>query len=234
MQPRIYTYKITFEEVPYYYYGVHKERKYNETYWGSPITNKWCWEFYTPKKQILEVFEYSDEGRMEAHNVEQRLIKPFYNTDKWCLNANCAGMISLEVARKIGTKLYEERRGVHSFTVEERRQIGRKTYESGKGCFSVPLERKIEIGRKMYEEKIGCFSVPPEVRVEISKKLCAEKRGIYSLTDEQKFERSSRAGKNTSSQKWMCEETGYVTNAGALTVYQGNRGIDTSKRKRIE
>ena len=24
--PRIYTYKITFEEVPYYYYGVHKEK----------------------------------------------------------------------------------------------------------------------------------------------------------------------------------------------------------------
>ena len=51
--PRIYTYKITFEEVPYYYYGVHKEKRFNEEYWGSPHTNKWAWEFYTPKKQIL-------------------------------------------------------------------------------------------------------------------------------------------------------------------------------------
>ena len=28
--PRIYTYKITFEEVPYYYYGSKKEKYYNQ------------------------------------------------------------------------------------------------------------------------------------------------------------------------------------------------------------
>ena len=87
--PRIYLYKITFEEAPYYYYGVHKERIFNEEYWGSPITNKWCWDFYTPKKQILEIFEFSDEGYIKAETIEKRLISPFYNTDKWCLNENC-------------------------------------------------------------------------------------------------------------------------------------------------
>ena len=30
--PRIYTYKITFQEVPYYYYGVHKEKRFDEYY----------------------------------------------------------------------------------------------------------------------------------------------------------------------------------------------------------
>jgi hypothetical protein len=50
MQSRIYTYKITFEEVPYYYWGSHKEKRYNEYYMGSPVTHKWCWDFYTPKK----------------------------------------------------------------------------------------------------------------------------------------------------------------------------------------
>ena len=75
MQPRIYTYKITFEEVPYYYYGVHKEKYFNEQYWGSPITHKWCWEFYTPKKQIIEFFDFSDEGWEEAQKNEKRLIK---------------------------------------------------------------------------------------------------------------------------------------------------------------
>ena len=59
--PRIYTYKITFEEVPYYYYGVHKEKIFEEEYWGSPVTNKWAWELYTPKKQILQFFDYTDE-----------------------------------------------------------------------------------------------------------------------------------------------------------------------------
>ena len=93
--PRIYLYKITFEEVPYYYYGVHKEKKFDEYYMGSPKTNKWCWEFYTPKKQILQFFDFTDEGWIEAQKVETRLIRPFYNTDKWCLNENCGGYFSL-------------------------------------------------------------------------------------------------------------------------------------------
>ena len=41
-------------------------------------------------------------------------------------------------------------------------------------------------------------------------------------------------GKTTSSQRWECLETGFITNAGNLTKYQRARGIDTSKRKRIE
>jgi hypothetical protein len=40
--------------------------------------------------------------------------------------------------------------------------------------------------------------------------------------------------KKTNSQKWMCLETGYITTSGPLTSYQNARGIDTSKRKRIE
>lgn len=35
-------------------------------------------------------------------------------------------------------------------------------------------------------------------------------------------------------EKWMCLETGFITNPGNLTRYQRARGIDTSKRKRIE
>jgi hypothetical protein len=71
--PRIYLYKITFEEVPYYYYGVHKETKFGEEYWGSPKTNKWCWELYTPKKQILQLFDFTDEGftaRVIQHEID--------------------------------------------------------------------------------------------------------------------------------------------------------------------
>jgi hypothetical protein len=97
--PRVYTYKITFEEVPYYYYGVHKEKVFNEEYWGSPKTNKWCWELYTPKKQILEFFEFSDEGYLEANLVEDRLIRPVLNNE-WCLNESCGGVRSLKILRE--------------------------------------------------------------------------------------------------------------------------------------
>ena len=80
----------------------HKEKVFNEKYWGTPVANKWSWELYTPKKQILELFEYSDEGYIQAQKVEARLIKPFFNADKWCLNANCMGAFSLQSKSKAG------------------------------------------------------------------------------------------------------------------------------------
>ena len=69
--PRIYIYKITFEEVLYYYYGSKKEKYYNQEYWGSPVTHKWMWKFYTPKKQILQLFD----TREEANAIENRIMQ---------------------------------------------------------------------------------------------------------------------------------------------------------------
>ena len=103
MQPRIYTYKITFEEVPYWYWGVHKERKFGELYLGSPKTHAWVWEFYTPKIQILEVFEYSEEGWYLAQTVEKRLIRPDLN-NPLCLNESCGGRVSRDSCSKGGKK----------------------------------------------------------------------------------------------------------------------------------
>jgi hypothetical protein len=252
--PRIYTYKITFEEVPYYYYGSKKEKRYNEEYWGSPVTNKWCWEFYTPKKQILEIFDYTDEGYDECRNVEDRLIRPVLN-DPWCLNERCGRQVSLAVSRKVGKKLYEEGKGIHSQTIEERKKMGQKLHKELKGIHAQTFEERSELGKrngkKLYEEKKGIhaqtfeeksergknlrdegkgiFSLTIEEKQKIAKKNYEEKKGIFSLTKEQ----MSETGKKVASQKWMCLETGYITNAGGLSWYQKKRGIDTSKRKRI-
>ena len=213
--PRIYIYKITFEEVPYYYYGVKKEEYYNQKYWGSPKTNKWCWELYTPKKQILEVFPYTDDGWLEAQEVEKRLIKPSYNTDKWCLNESCGGIFSIGMRKKSGKKLYEDEKGIFSLTPEEKLEIarkgGQKTYEKQKGIFSLTIEEKKELGRKN------------------GKTTHINKTGIHSLSVEEK----KKLGEKTSNQKWQCTETGFITNAGNLTKYQKNRNIDTSRRIRI-
>jgi hypothetical protein len=252
--PRIYLYKITFEEVPYYYYGVKREKKYNEYYMGSPYTHKWVWDFYTPKKQILEIFSYNDEGWLEAQEVEKRLIRPFYQTDKWCLNENCGGKISLNLCREAGRRTYELKLGMFGLTPEQRRENGKKsgkingrrnkenkigicglteeqrrengekygsnagkiggqkTYEMGVGVHGRTEKEKVEDGRKggqkTYELKLGAFAILPEERSEISKKVAY--------------------------QKWVCLETGFVANAGNLTQYQRKRGIDTSKRVRIE
>jgi general stress protein YciG len=330
--PRIYTYKITFEEVPHYYYGVHKEDKFDEYYMGSPVTHKWMWDFYTPQKQVLELFDYSDEGYTEAEKVEKRLIRPVFNTDPLCLNENCGGRISLEACRKAGRMVYELGLGVHKMTPEELSAAaskgGKKAKEMGVGVHNIPPERRTEISRRVgrlaVENKTGIHNLSPERRSEIGKKngavvgkrhkengtgifklseeeklenckkggkvagemhkqngtgvcgLTSEERiengrkgglityekgvGFHALTSEQKSEVGKRGGQSAyekgagfhawtkeqksengrkrakilHSQKWQCTVTGFVTNAGSLTLYQKARGIDTSNRIRIQ
>lgn len=93
MQPRIYVYKITFVDQPYWYWGWHKEKKYDEYYMGSPKTNKKYWDMYEPIKEIVEVFDYSEEGELLAKSFEMSLIRPDLN-NPLCLNAGCGGAFS--------------------------------------------------------------------------------------------------------------------------------------------
>ena len=245
--PRIYTYKITFEEVPYYYYGVHKEKKYNEEYWGTPITHKWCWDFYTPKKQILQFFEFTDEGWLEAQEVEKRIIKPVYNEDKWCLNENCGGSLSLKIYRDNGQRTYELGIGIYGRTPEQMTEAGKNGYANGIG--KIPKEERIEIsrknGQKAYELGIGVHSRTAEQMTENGKKggkiggakSYEMKVGIHGQSKEKMSENGKKggkiSGKISTSQVWECTITGYRNNAAVLARYQKAKGIDTSNRKRI-
>ena len=247
--PRIYIYKITFEEVPYYYYGVHKEKVFGEKYLGTPVTHKWCWDFYTPKKQILELFPYTDEGWKEAQEVEKRLIKPFYQTDKWCLNESCGGKTSLEVLRKngkiTGRKNYENGVGIHGLTKEEKIEFGKKLHEMKIGFHSLTKEQIVESarigGQKCYELGVGVHGRNKEQIIEDGKKggqkVYKEGKGIHARTKEQMTEDGKKGGKIggkiSTSQRWMCTITGFVTNPGNLSKYQKVKDIDTSNRIRI-
>jgi hypothetical protein len=244
--PRIYTYKITFEEVPYYYYGVHKEVIFNEYYMGTPITHKWYWDFYTPQKQILQLFDFTDDGWLGAQEVEMRLIKSFYDVDKWCLNESCGGKVSLEIRRQNGQKAYELGLGIHNYTEEERRKLGRKngqkTYELGLGVHGRTKEQMSNDGKiggklggkiggnRLKELGLGIFALTKEEKSEISKNTYKNGKGLASITKEQR----ERTLAKINSQKWKCLETGHISTSGALSNYQKARGIDTSKRKRIE
>ena len=212
MQPRIYTYKITFEEVPYYYYGSKKEKKFNEEYWGSPATNKWCWELYTPKKQILELFDFTDDGYEECRKVEDRLIKPVLN-DPWCLNERYGGCYSLKIRSKSGKiggrKTKELGLGIFSLSKEERIEIGKKSGERNKelgiGFFSLSEEELNELRKKgretVKELQLGFYSFTKEMRVEYGKKSSEkqrkEKSGIFSLSKEEKIEMGRKGGTKT-------------------------------------
>ena len=119
--PRIYTYKVTFEEVPYFYWGVHKEKKFGEVYTGSPVTHKWMWEFYTPRVQVLELFDCWDDALL----VEKRIISPDLN-NPLCLNEHCGGHLSLESCKKGGKKVAELGLGAFGRSPEEWSEAGRK------------------------------------------------------------------------------------------------------------
>tara|TARA_R110000868_G_scaffold29897_7_gene111250 strand:+ start:3445 stop:4251 length:807 start_codon:yes stop_codon:yes gene_type:complete len=209
MQPRIYTYKITFIDTPYYYYGVHKEKYFNEYYMGTPITNRWCWEFYEPKKQILQLFDYTDGGWIEAQKVEKRLIKPFYNTDKWCLNENCGGNFSILMCSKNGLQSKEGGVGIFSLTVDQLKEIGRnrgnENVKNNIGFFAISKQERSEIGKKSalknYKNGIGIVSLSKEELSEAGKKGANKNKenkvGIFGLTKEQMSENGKKnASKN--------------------------------------
>lgn len=118
---------MTFKEVPYWYWGVHKEKRFGETYLGSPITHKWMWEFYTPEIRILEFFDDWEE----ALRVEKRLISVDLNNPH-CLNEHCGGYLSIDSCRKGGKKVAALGAGCFSIGPEERSEIGRKSAQKCK------------------------------------------------------------------------------------------------------
>ena len=218
MQPRIYTYKITFEEVPYYYYGSKKEKIFDEEYWGSPVTNKWCWELYTPKKQILELFDYTDEGYEECRKVEDRLIKPVLN-DPWCLNESCGGNYSIKIRRETGRKSFNLKKAIFSISHEKRKSIGK------------------ESGEKLKINKSGIFGLDKGEMIKNCKKggeKCKElKVGYFSRDEEQKTKDGKKGASITNSRKFKCNVTGFTSTSGPLTRYQIKRGIDPINRTEV-
>lgn len=191
MQPRIYTYKITFEEVPYYYYGSKKEKIFDEEYWGSPVTNKWCWELYTPKKQILEVFDYTDEGYEECRKLEDRLIKPVLN-DPYCLNERCGGSYSILIKRQNGISVRDGKMGIHSFNEHQR-------IENAKNARKYLKQESLSKGGKGASKinkinKVGIYGLSKERKIEIcsnggkvgGKKTYDTSKGLFGMSNEDK------------------------------------------------
>jgi len=196
MKPRIYIYKITFEEVPFYYFGSKKEKIFNEEYFGSPKTNKWYWDVYTPKKQILEIFDYTEEGYKQCRDVEYRLIKHFIN-DPLCLNAGYFGYYKpIPFTKERKEKISLALRG-KSLSEETKAKLSEIRKGSKNGMFGKKHTEKTRkkiadkaFGRKHSEEtkkKISCAfkgENHPLYRVghskEAKRKMSESTKGMYT------------------------------------------------------
>ncbi len=151
-EPRIYLYKVTFEEIPDFYWGIHKERKAGESYLGSPVTHAWKWEFYTPEVNICQTFDYTDEGWGQAQEVEKRVILNDLN-NPLCLNEHCGGKYSLETSRISAVKSHEKKdidgKSLHG------KKLGELTYIKGVGIHAPGVNSKAgKIGGKVTSSQV--------------------------------------------------------------------------------
>lgn len=89
---------------------------------------------------------------------------------------------------------------------------------------------------KQAQREKGTGFYDPEVQRGGGLASYQQKKGLHApgaVTFETCQRGGLKGGRNTSSQKWRCLQTGHITNAGALTSYQRHRSIDTSLRERI-
>ena len=222
--PRIYTYKVTFEEIPDWYWGVHKEKKYGELYLGSSKTHAWKWEFYTPHLQICEIFPYTDEGWAKAREVEDRCILPDLN-NPLCLNEHVGGLMSLEANRRGGRKACEivhaekddlgrsvlgvkNAERMNAITHKEKDDLGRSINavkaataahkekdEMGRSLHTLKLhEEKDELGRSVHGVK--CAVASHKEKDELGRSVNAVKGAEQMHKDKDEFGRSVQGVKN--------------------------------------
>jgi len=212
-----------------YYYTYYSYEEWGRGYFGS----RKCYclpeedinyfgsskdKTFKPTQKIILKSGYAT--REEAY-ADEIILQEYYKVVENPHFANRAYQTSTkfyvptEKAIEIGKKTYELGIGVHGQTkekmIENGKISGQKNKENKTGFCGRSKEKMSEDGRKAgqksYELKVGAHAIPKE--------------------------RKSKTGKKVASQRWMCEETGFITNAGNLAQYQRARGIDTSKRKRI-
>lgn len=222
--PRIYTYKVTFEEIPHWYWGVHKEKKYGEPYLGSPTTHKWMWDFYTPHLQICEEFLYTEEGWKEASLIEDRIILPDLN-NSLCLNEHVGGNFSLKVLSLAGKE-------GSAVTNAEKDEFGRSVHAvKTLVAFwetATPGQRS---ERSRRAGSAAAVSMTPEQKTERGRKgglALAE-----SMTPEQITERSRKNGVAAASQVWESTEDGFKGNAGNVAKHNRANGWDPNAKRRV-
>ena len=252
MQPRIFTYKVTFEEIPDWYWGSHKEKKYEETYLGSPITNAWKWEFYTPHLEICELFPYTEEGWKKAREVEDRCILPDLN-NPLCLNEHVGGFMSLEANRRGGLKgadkthaekddLGRSVNGVRAATAanEEKDDLGRSV-TALKGATAAHKE-KDDLGRsvlgvknaeRLHKEKDDLGRSLHTLKLHEEKDDLGRSISAMKAHEEKDELGRSVTAMKTMSQVWESTVDGFRSHSGGVARHNKANGWDPKARTRI-
>lgn len=246
-----YLYMIIFKD--HRFYIGSRKSKVSATddvnYYGSPVTFKYLWEDVSLSKTKYILKECNSFNEMRT--LESELIKYAWKKfPDFCLNRCASPVMHREISKKWGkingNKLYQQKKGIFKLSREQRSENGRRAakrqQELGIGISFLSKKQLSKNGtkggQKSYELGVGVHGLTPEQRTKISRKngeyIRDNKIGMFSRTSEEISETSKRACKKTNSQRWMCLETGHISTPGPLTLYQTKRGIDISKRIRLE
>jgi hypothetical protein len=255
-----YTYKYVWEDGTPYYVGKGKENRAFTDHGDIPvpedrnriiflIENVTEEEAFQHERDKIKFYGRKDLGTGPLLNrtsggqgVSGRLL-----TEKQKEKCRKAGKIG-------GKTCYERGLGIHALTKEERIEngkiVGNKSKENKTGiCGLSPEERSAAgkkggttQGNKNKKNKTGIFGMTLEERRENGRKAgnkCKEnKTGVCGRSPEKMSEDGKKAGKiggkASTSQKWQCTVTGYISHAAGLTTYQNKRGINTSNRIKID
>jgi hypothetical protein len=211
---------------------------------------------FKPTQKIIIKDDYAT--REEAY-ADEIILQQYYKVVENPHFANRAYQtsekfyVSKEQAKKGDKTRKKLGLGLYSLTPEQRTENGKigssKAKEMGVGIFGFTPEQRHENsknagkygGKKAKELGVGIHAFSKEQRVEVGKTSGYKTKelgvGIHGLSKEERIENAKNAGKLggkvAGNQKWMCEETGFISNAGGLSKYQKKRGIDTKNRIRI-
>jgi hypothetical protein len=241
-----YTYKYVWEDGTPYYVGKGKEDRAFRNHGDIPV----------PEDRNRIIFLIENVTEKEAFQHERDQIKFYGRKDLGTgplLNRTSGGQgnsgrvltkeqkekcrESAKIGGKIGGKISgnkhkENKTGVCGQSLEKIRENGKKGGSTQ--------------GNRNKENKTGMFSRSPEKISEDCKKggkisgnkHKENKTGVCGRSPEKMSEDGKKGGKIggkiSTSQKWQCTETGYISTAGGLTCYQNKRGIDTSNRIKID
>jgi hypothetical protein len=96
---RYYTYKVTFKDLPgYFYYGKHKDD--GKPYFGSPKTWAFLWLCFEPDVQVLQWYGTEEE----VYAAECSIILSTWK-DKYSLNEAVGVHASENICRKNGKRV---------------------------------------------------------------------------------------------------------------------------------
>lgn len=167
---RYYTYKVTFSDLPgYFYYGYHSSKR-GTRYSGSPKTWKHLWKFFEPEVQVLQWYETKEE----AVEAEKSILRATWK-DPYSLNENVGGVVSDRVLKS----LVEKGVGIHSEEYKNSQLRRESLSKAGRTGAS---------GISNVENKVGLFSEEYTSSEKFKKDKSRAGKSGSSSTNSQKWE----------------------------------------------